>query len=230
MSACPRREEIKFMFVEIYAAAVGDYYMYIMNEGEYLRYKICDSMFKIISTCKYRNTHSSIEENLPDILKYNFLNVDAEIVRVDPDWLLMKIQNATDEQNGVDEFKERSSKLFHEVNGLGYYAVEDLALMKIVEEVTALNLPIRLSEIVVYGSRALGEESSDADDIDVFLEYTGNVKEHVLHTNMKEADLKISGRKLNITPVHREESGTILQCINLDCARRMSAERECAYV
>lgn len=69
---------------------------------------------------------------------------------------------------------------------------------------------IVLKGIKLYGSRTRDDFTPDSD-LDVLIEYTGEVKEYVLFDILNDAEnaLLVSGIPIDINPIRAEESGTI---------------------
>lgn len=82
---------------------------------------------------------------------------------------------------------------------------------------------IQIVGIEIYGSRTRGVHKKNSD-IDILIEYTGNMKEYVLFNILHENEWSINGMPVDINPIREEESGTLenyLESANLFLDKRI---------
>ena len=77
----------------------------------------------------------------------------------------------------------------------------------------------------IYGSRENGNYKPDSD-IDVLLEYEGDLKESEVFNLVNEAGISIAGMKLDINPIRAQESGTIEEFLQRDAERKLTENQE----
>lgn len=66
-----------------------------------------------------------------------------------------------------------------------------------------------LVDIAFYGSRTSGKPSIDSD-LDVLVEYKGTAREDTIFDVLAEQKLMLDGVRLDINPIKKEKSGTIV--------------------
>lgn len=66
-----------------------------------------------------------------------------------------------------------------------------------------------LVDIAFYGSRVCGKASIDSD-LDVLVEYKGTAREDTIFDVLAEQQLMLEGVRLDINPIKKEKSGTIV--------------------
>ena len=66
-----------------------------------------------------------------------------------------------------------------------------------------------LVDIAFYGSRVSGKASVDSD-LDVLVEYKGTAREDTIFDVLAEQKLMLDGVRLDINPIKKEKSGTIV--------------------
>ena len=66
-----------------------------------------------------------------------------------------------------------------------------------------------LVEIAFYGSRTNGKASEESD-LDVLVEYKGTAREDTIFDVLAEQQLMLEGVRLDINPIKKEKSGTIV--------------------
>lgn len=66
-----------------------------------------------------------------------------------------------------------------------------------------------LVDIDFYGSRTSGKASIDSD-LDVLVEYKGTAREDTIFDVLAEQKLMLDGVRLDINPIKKEKSGTIV--------------------
>ena len=72
----------------------------------------------------------------------------------------------------------------------------------------ALGVEADIVDAVITGSRARGIEKEDSD-LDVVIEYRGNMREDALCNALNDGSYSVCGIKVDINPIRMEESGTL---------------------
>lgn len=98
------------------------------------------------------------------------------------------------EKKVISEFREKTQKYFHPVDGRQAEEIENDVKEYIRSKVKEQDLPIQLGEVVLYGSRSRGTEREDSD-IDIVVEYQGAAREDNLFDLFHEEDLSIGNCK-----------------------------------
>ena len=71
-----------------------------------------------------------------------------------------------------------------------------------------MELGAKVVDVAVTGSRCRGFEN-DKSDIDIVVEYAGNIKEDVLFNSLQEDGLKLCGIDVDINPITESQTGTM---------------------
>lgn len=86
--------------------------------------------------------------------------------------------------------------------------IEEELLNDIKAEVEQDDLPIKIIDGAIYGSRSRGMQKQNSD-LDFVVEYTGDMKEYTVFNILHEMNLTYEGLKVDINPIRKEESGTL---------------------
>lgn len=118
--------------------------------------------------------------------------------------------------------RERSAQYFgyvinplanKEVQGLEGYSsqeIKEIVESYVNEKFGYEDNPILVKGIEVYGSRSRGT-ANEGSDLDVVVEYEGDWKEDSVFNILHEEALTIDGVKVDINPITKGESGTLMQ-------------------
>lgn len=80
---------------------------------------------------------------------------------------------------------------------------------------------LELVDVEIYGSRSQGLHTQNSD-LDILVEYKGDLKESDFFNILHQEEYKIGGMKVDLNPIREEESGTIKEYLN-----RSDKYREC---
>lgn len=81
---------------------------------------------------------------------------------------------------------------------------------------------IKIKNIKVIGSRVNGN-SHEGSDLDILIEYSGDVKEYQLFNTLNDEKLVIDDIEIDINPIRKEESGSIAEFLNRSKAVKPAA-------
>lgn len=99
-----------------------------------------------------------------------------------------------------------------------YEEIEKYSLDFARQVVLYSDIPVRITDAVVYGSRSRGNGRTDSD-IDVAIEYINidaeRVKEYVMFNLLHENEFYIANYKIDLNPITSDESGTLSQFLSL---------------
>lgn len=119
------------------------------------------------------------------------------------------------------EFKKKTEEKFTPVDGLFAKEIESMVIAHakhLLCELGGEGRRVQLVGCALSGSRCRGLES-EGSDIDVVLEYRGDMKEYCLFNLLNgENQLKIGSIPVDIDPIRKEESGTLgiyLPCVEM---------------
>lgn len=129
------------------------------------------------------------------------------------------------------EFQKKTEEKFTPIDGLSAKDIEDMVIAhakRLISEQTGEFSRVHIICCVLSGSRCRGLEREDSD-IDVVLEYRGDVKEYYLFNLLNGENLiKIGNIPVDINPIRKEESGTLgiyLPCVEMYLADKVKEVR-----
>lgn len=192
-------------------------------------YIIYDSDWKEINGNSYDNPDASMEEAVWWIFKeqrmgtlncepYNFDELVKATLQADKERM---------KQGTVTPTSQISRKEW-ELNGLSRHEIEEGVLSYAQAMIDDYDGEIKLLAARTYGSRTAGIHTVDSD-LDVVLEFEGDIREDIFFEILHEEGLLIGGMRLDINPITSEKSGTIeefLERVNENLEEKVKNARE----
>lgn len=108
----------------------------------------------------------------------------------------------------VEEFRCRTDKLFHKIDGQSADDIEKIAASYVKSKIKEENLDVEIVDVIVSGSRCRGIEK-DNSDLDMVVEYKGSVREDDFFDILNEDGFEIVGIKVDINPITEGKSGAL---------------------
>ena len=136
---------------------------------------------------------------------------------------LLKEKTHNVHKNYVADFRKRTEKYYHPINGLSANYIEQTVKYFVSCFFEDYGFDARVIDAVLSGSRSRGLENKDSD-IDILLEYEGSEREDDVFTALSKNAISIEGIKVDINPVNYEQSGDL--SYNLFKAERYLAKKE----
>lgn len=112
------------------------------------------------------------------------------------------------ESEAVTDFRRKTDKKFHQIDGMGAAEIESIVFDYIQSKIEENNLDAEIVGVIVSGSRCRGLEKAGSD-LDVVLEYKGNVREDTLFDILHEDGMEIGGVEIDINPITEGKTGTL---------------------
>lgn len=97
------------------------------------------------------------------------------------------------------------------INGLDGYSrqeVRDIVSREVEQILSDADIDAEIVGIEIHGSRGRGDASPESD-LDIVLEYRGDVKEYAMFNAINEAPIEIEGIQVDVNPIRAEETGTL---------------------
>lgn len=125
--------------------------------------------------------------------------------------------NIFNEQEYINQFKQKTTECFHDINRVDAIMAEALIREWIDKYIDINKLNIKVEDVVIYGSRCRGVER-DTSDLDVILYYSGNEREDDVFNALHDfyEPLNIDGIPIDINPKNKSE-GVSLSSYLEDC-------------
>lgn len=209
--------------------AIADRYVTFQQVSVGYDYSIYDESFKLLDGGVYDDPFvpyfsavdeviRSLQKPTLDFLSGSFL-YDERIVGGIPScvsFFPVEFEEELSSHITTLEFKKKTEEKFMSIEGLSAKAIEDMVIShakRLLNELGDAGKMVQLVGCVLSGSRCRGLES-EGSDIDVVLEYRGDMKEYCLFNLLNgENQIKIGNIPVDINPIRKEESGTLGSCL-----------------
>ena len=121
--------------------------------------------------------------------------------------LLKRAENYV-ESPVVKAFREKTDELFHELAGNNAESIEQMVRFHVQGVLDDYGIDAVVVDAVLVGSRSRGIENEDSD-VDVVVEYYGDIAEDSLFDMINEDYLEVDGCKVDINPITEDKTGTL---------------------
>jgi len=113
-------------------------------------------------------------------------------------------------ENIIDEFRKKAVDNGIFPDGITVKEIEEFVMSYVEAVFCEYDIPAKVIDVVVYGSRINGAAKYDSD-IDVIVEYESNfrLKEYVVFNLLR--DIYFHGVCIDINPINRYESGSMAE-------------------
>lgn len=164
------------------------------GRGSYLPWnKSADWEFNGVNCTAYRKGQTHTKENMIFTIKVNSHTRDLSPVET---------------QNEAEKFRAKTNELFKNIDGKTAAEIESEVKDYILETLRYAEVEADIKDVIITGSRSRGFENAYSD-IDVVLEYDGEMKEDSLFNILNDGEYKICGITVDINPIRTEETGTL---------------------
>ena len=181
------------------------------------RVEACKLDDKLQEAIQYGNYHKKIGELMS---LYDCKDMEFELMENDNIYLNRVIRKlwselvakqdelVSAEPEAVTDFRRKTNEKFHQIDGMGAAEIESIVFDYIQSKIEENNLDAEIVGVIVSGSRCRGLEKADSD-LDVVLEYKGNVREDTFFDILHEDTMKIGGVEVDINPITEGKTGTL---------------------
>ncbi len=210
------------------AVAVADRYISIHEVDEGYDYTIYNQNYKELDGGVYDNPDISIREALNEIVTdlreprhdsvrdvyyrdsvQGQVDSNSKVHRVDYDTLVERAEQINViQQNVVEQFRQKTLECFQPIGDITVADIEATAYAYVQSVLDDMELGAKVVDVAVSGSRSRGMEDKKSD-IDIVVEYAGNIKEDVLFNALHEDGLKLGGIDVDINPITEAQTGTM---------------------
>ena len=126
------------------------------------------------------------------------------------DFFVERFERTEQQKKMIAGFREKTETYFHPVEGMNATEVEDAVRDYLMDAIRRQDLLIQIGEVMVYGSRCRGTEKSTSD-IDIVVEYKGDIREDDLFNLLHEDEFLLGNHKVDINPIQADKSGNIAE-------------------
>ena len=126
------------------------------------------------------------------------------------DFFVERFERTEQQKKMIAGFREKTETYFRPVEGMNATEVEDAVRDYLMDTIRRQDLLIQIGEVVVYGSRCRGTEKTTSD-IDIVVEYKGDIREDDLFNLFHEDEFLLGNHKVDINPIQADKSGNIAE-------------------
>ena len=124
------------------------------------------------------------------------------------DFFVERFERTEQQKAIIEDFREKTETYFRPVEGMTAIEVEDVVYNYLMDTIRQQDLLIQIGEVVVCGSRCRGTEKTTSD-IDIVVEYKGDIREDDLFNLFHEDEFLLGNHKVDINPIKDDKSGNI---------------------
>ena len=124
------------------------------------------------------------------------------------DFFVERFERTEQQKAIIEDFREKTEKYFRPVEGMTAIEVEDVVRDYLMDTIRRQDLLIQIGEVMFYGSRCRGTEKTTSD-IDIVVEYKGDIREDDLFNLFHEDEFLLGNHKVDINPIKDDKSGNI---------------------
>lgn len=124
------------------------------------------------------------------------------------DFFVERFERTEQQKKMIAGFREKTETYFHPVEGMNATEVENAVRDYLMDTIRRQDLLIQIGEVMVYGSRCRGTEKTTSD-IDIVVEYKGDMREDDLFNLLHEDEFLLGNHKVDINPIKDDKSGNI---------------------
>ena len=126
------------------------------------------------------------------------------------DFFVERFERTEQQKKMIVVFREKTETYFRPVEGMNATEVEDAVRDYLMDTIRRQDLLIQIGEVMVYGSRCRGTEKTTSD-IDIVVEYKGDMREDDLFNLLHEDEFLLGNHKVDINPIQADKSGNIAE-------------------
>ena len=124
------------------------------------------------------------------------------------DFFVERFERTEQQKAIIEDFREKTETYFRPVEDMTAIEVEDVVYNYLMDTIRQQDLLIQIGEVMVYGSRCRGTEKTTSD-IDIVVEYKGDIREDDLFNLLHEDEFLLGNHKVDINPIKDDKSGNI---------------------
>lgn len=126
------------------------------------------------------------------------------------DFFVERFERTEQQKKMIAGFREKTETYFRPVEGMNATEVENAVRDYLMDAIRRQDLLIQIGEVMVYGSRCRGTEKTTSD-IDIVVEYKGDIREDDLFNLFHEDEFLLGNHKVDINPIQADKSGNIAE-------------------
>jgi predicted nucleotidyltransferase len=210
-----------FTFVEpdelAYSIDDGNMFVGIHRCDDGYDFSVYDSDYSVIDGGVYDNPDISIYSAFKNVSD-DYLPETRELKLIDYDDFTEKVdlveQAHMNNLHVVKDFKDKTGEMFNDIDGWDASDIEADVWNYVSSKIKECKMDAIIVDAVISGSRCRGLEN-DTSDIDVVVEYIGDVREDALFNVLNDVEnngsYEFGGVKVDINPITADQTGTLAE-------------------
>ena len=110
----------------------------------------------------------------------------------------------------ISNFRKKTTEQFHTVDGMSAGEIEEMVSYYVQAKIIENNLDAQVENVILSGSRCRGIEKFGSD-LDVVVDYKGNIREDDFFNILHEDGFAIAGIAVDINPITEDKTGALAE-------------------
>ena len=110
----------------------------------------------------------------------------------------------------IADFREKTEEHFHPVDGMNAGEIEEMVSYYVQAKIIENDLDAQVENVILSGSRCRGIEKTGSD-LDVVVDYKGNIREDDFFNVLNEDGFAIAGIAVDINPITEDKTGSLAE-------------------
>ena len=110
----------------------------------------------------------------------------------------------------IADFREKTEEHFHPVDGMNAGEIEEMVSYYVLAKIIENDLNAQVENVILSGSRCRGIEKIGSD-LDVVVDYKGNIREDDFFNILHEDGFAIAGIAVDINPITEDKTGPLAE-------------------
>ena len=170
----------------------------LLDEVQYRTYH--DRIKKLTSLSNCREMYYELMENDNHNLRNVIGNLWTEL-REKEDQLAVSV---------ISDFRKKTTEQFHPVDGMSAGEIEEMVSYYVQAKIIENNLDAQVENVILSGSGCRGIEKFGSD-LDVVVDYKGNIREDDFFNILHEDGFAIVGIAVDINPITEDKTGLLAE-------------------
>ena len=170
----------------------------LLDEVQYRTYH--DRIKKLTSLSNCREMYYELMENGNHNLRNVIGNLWTEL-REKEDQLAVSV---------ISDFRKKTTEQFHPVDGMSVGEIEEMVSYYVQAKIIENDLDAQVENVIISGSRCRGIEQIGSD-LDVVVDYKGNIREDDFFNILHEEEFAIAGIAVDINPITEDKTGPLAE-------------------
>ena len=171
---------------------------------------------KLLDEVQYRTYHDRIEKltSLSNCreMQYELMENDNHNLRNVIGNLWTELREKEDQLavSVISDSRKKTTEQFHPVDGMSAVEIEEMVSYYVQAKIIENNLGAQVENVILSGRRCRGIEKFGSD-LDVVVDYKGNIREDDFFNILHEDGFAIAGIAVDINPITEDKTGLLAE-------------------